>query len=175
MSSRDAGAALATFSLICGLLAFMCFGLAAIPAIILGHIALGHIGSAETSDARGRAWLGLFLGYINLAFFGLLGVLMAIGIAVGSDEDGRPTDNESVTEHVGAANDATGVEEATPPLPNPVQGQDREDDVFLVEGDIRYHTFYCRETGDSAAQRTRLADAIGAGFRPCTRCQTAQP
>lgn len=177
MSSRDAGAALATFSLVCGLLAIMCFGFAAIPAIILGHIALGHFGSAETNDARGRAWLGLILGYINLAIFGVLGLLMAIGIAVGSDDEASPAENGYTSDSVGTVNgdQATSASETAPPLPNATQGQDREDDVFLVEGDIRYHTFYCREIGDSAAQRTRLVDATGAGFRPCERCQTAQP
>ncbi len=173
MSSRDAGAALATFSLVCGLLAVMCFGLAAIPAILLGHIALGHIGSAETNNARVRAWMGLFLGYVNLAIFGTLAILMAIGIAVGSDGDSAAPETGE-TESVNGAPAET-VSVTAPPLPSAAQGQDRDDDVFLVEGDIRYHTFYCRETGDSAAQRTRLVDAIGAGFRACERCQAAQP
>ncbi len=164
MSSREGGAALATFSMVFGLLSIPCFSLPipALPAVILGHIALGHFGSAETKDARARAWIGLLLGYMSLAVFGIFAILFAIGTLVETDESGAPAQE---------AIEMPTAQQETPAMPRGVDGADRPDDVFLLEGDARYHRFFCRETGDQDMQRTRLIGAIDAGFRACDVCQ----
>ncbi len=166
MSDRGNNAPFATFSIIFGLLSIPCFG-CPIPtpfAIIFGHIALGHIGSSATQDARGRAWVGLFLGYMSLAAFGILAALYAIGVANPSDEVERL---EPIA--------ATTPEQEAPPLPPRADRPDRSDDVYLLEGDARYHTFFCSETGDRDSQRARLSDVIRAGFRACDVCQPGSP
>lgn len=60
---------LAVGSLVAGILAFCCFGpLAAIPAIICGHVAMSRIRKAqETLSGNGLALAGVILGYVNLA------------------------------------------------------------------------------------------------------------
>ncbi len=162
MSNRDTGAALATFSLVFGLLSIPCFSMPvpALPAVVLGHIALGHFGSAETKDARSRAWAGLLLGYMSLAVFGVFALLFAIGTMVPQEEVDAPVEMTNET-----------TPQQAPVMPPGVNGEDRDDDVFLLEGDARYHRFFCSATGDLDTQRTRLADAIDAGFRACEVCQ----
>lgn len=169
MSDRGNDAPFATFSLIFGLLSVPCL-VCPIPtpfAIIFGHIALGHFGSSATQDARGRAWAGLFLGYMSLAVFAVFAALMALGNYVGTET--TPTAAEVVTPQI-----VTPQQEA-PALPPGTNGPDRSDDVYLLEGDPRYHTFFCSETGDQDSQRTRLSDAIQAGFRACDVCQPGSP
>lgn len=165
MSNRhDGRAPYATFSLIFGLLCVPCFTLPlpAPLAVIFGHIALGHFGNRPADDfGRGRAWMGLFLGYLSLAVFGVLAILMAIGLAV------EPEEVVSTPEEVAVPADPI----EAPPLPTAAQGPAQDDDVFLVDGDPRYHTFFCRLTSDAQAQRTRFNAAVGAGFRPCDVCQ----
>jgi prepilin-type processing-associated H-X9-DG protein len=70
-------------SLICGILSWVCVGLlAAIPAVITGHMALGKIKrSAGALAGRGMAIAGLILGYASIValivllvlFFALVG------------------------------------------------------------------------------------------------------
>jgi len=168
MSERGEGAALATFSMVFGLFSIPCFSLPlpALPAVVLGHIALGHIGSAETHDARGRAWIGLLLGYMSIAVFGIFAILFAIGTAFPQEDKAPETAEVVPAERAHAA-----TEQPAPPLPAGVNGQDQPDDVFLLNGDARYHRFFCSTTGDLDTQRTRLTDTIRAGFKPCEVCQ----
>lgn len=167
MGNRENDAPLATFSLIFGLLCIPCFS-CPLPmplAIIFGHIALGHIGSSATQDARGRAWAGLLLGYMSLCGFGIFAVLIAIGAYVGT------TDRvDVVPEEAGEI-----LVETAPAFPPGADGPDQSDDVYLLEGDARYHRFFCSTTGDSDMQRTRLADAVDGGFRACEVCQPDSP
>lgn len=64
----------AIWSLVLGILGLICFGpLAAIPAIICGHIALGNIKrSMGTLAGEGQALAGLIMGYIGIALAILL-------------------------------------------------------------------------------------------------------
>jgi hypothetical protein len=58
---------LAIVSLVCGILVFFTLGLAGLPAVVLGHLALSHIKkSAGTLKGRGMAIAGLILGYLGL-------------------------------------------------------------------------------------------------------------
>ncbi len=58
---------MAIVSLVCGILVFFTFGLAGLPAVVLGHLALSHIKkSAGTLKGRGMAIAGLILGYLGL-------------------------------------------------------------------------------------------------------------
>jgi prepilin-type processing-associated H-X9-DG protein len=59
---------IAIASLICGILSWVCVGLlAAIPAVITGHLALGRIKrSAGALGGRGLAIAGLILGYTSI-------------------------------------------------------------------------------------------------------------
>jgi len=70
---------LAIWSLVLGILAVIPFGiLAAIPAVICGHIALGQMKrAAGTLSGQGMAIAGLVTGYVGM-FFTLVAVLLAI-------------------------------------------------------------------------------------------------
>ena len=59
---------IAIASLVCGILSWVCLGLlAAIPAVITGHLALGKIKRAAGALAgRGLALAGLILGYTSI-------------------------------------------------------------------------------------------------------------
>jgi prepilin-type processing-associated H-X9-DG protein len=59
---------IAIASLVCGILSWVCAGpLAAIPAVITGHMALGRIKrSAGALGGRGMAIAGLILGYASI-------------------------------------------------------------------------------------------------------------
>ncbi len=64
--------ALAIWSLVLGILSFLCAGLTGIPAVICGHLALGKIkrsGGAETGG--GLAIGGLITGYLGVAIMGI--------------------------------------------------------------------------------------------------------
>jgi hypothetical protein len=66
---------LAVGALVCGLAEIFTFGLAAIPAVILGHIARGQIRqTGERGD--GMAIAGLVLGYLGIA--GWLMIILVI-------------------------------------------------------------------------------------------------
>jgi len=64
-------------SLVCGILSWVCAGpLAAIPAVITGHMALGRIKrSAGALGGRGLAIAGLILGYTSIVVMTVLLVL----------------------------------------------------------------------------------------------------
>ncbi len=68
---------IAIASLICGILSWVCVGLlAAIPAVITGHLALGRIKrSAGALAGRGLAIAGLILGYISIVVMTVLLIL----------------------------------------------------------------------------------------------------
>jgi len=55
---------LAIWSLVCGCLTLLCGLLAAIPAIVLGHLALGDIKKNPGRSGRGLALAGLIIGYV---------------------------------------------------------------------------------------------------------------
>ncbi len=54
---------LAFWSLVCACLSYLCSLLTAIPAIILGHLALGAIKKDPRLQGRGYALAGLIIGY----------------------------------------------------------------------------------------------------------------
>lgn len=69
---------LAIWSLVLGILALPTLGLAAIPAVICGHLALGSIKrSAGTQTGGGLAIAGLITGYIGIL---IVGVAMLAGL-----------------------------------------------------------------------------------------------
>jgi hypothetical protein len=72
---------LAITSLVCGVLGLtICSGLASIPAVILGHVALRQINaSRDAIGGRGLAKAGLILGYVGL---GISALALLIGLAV---------------------------------------------------------------------------------------------
>ncbi len=81
--SQTCGLAIA--SLVTGILAFICLGpLAAIPAIIFGHIALSRINTEPDLDGRGMAVSGLVMGYLNIVLVVLVipVVLLLFAIAM---------------------------------------------------------------------------------------------
>lgn len=70
---------LAIWSLVLGILALPSVGLAAIPAVICGHIALGNIKkSAGTQTGGGMAIAGLIMGYLGVL---ILSLAMLSGLA----------------------------------------------------------------------------------------------
>jgi hypothetical protein len=67
---------LAVGALVCGIAEFFTMGLAAIPAVILGHIARAHI--KETGErGDGMAIAGLVLGYLAIAGWALILLIAA--------------------------------------------------------------------------------------------------
>ncbi len=78
--SPPASKGLAVASLVCGIAAYFPLPLlAALPAIVLGHLALNRIRRDPAAHAgRGQAIAGLILGYLNFAFV----FLVAIGAAI---------------------------------------------------------------------------------------------
>lgn len=75
---------LATFSLIAGIVSwFLCPGIAAIAAIISGHIAKGQIrDSGGRLTGSGMATAGLILGYLQIALT-LIGICIYLVFFVG--------------------------------------------------------------------------------------------
>ena len=69
---------LAVWSLVLGILSFFCGPLAAIPAVICGHVAISKIDkSMGALVGRGKAVAGLIMGYVALALSLLVwGVIM---------------------------------------------------------------------------------------------------
>jgi hypothetical protein len=83
---------LATWSLILGILSFVCCGpVTAIPAVICGHMALGRIRSSGGAlVGEGLAIGGLVVGYIGIVF-GILAVILGIAVAVPALASARNT------------------------------------------------------------------------------------
>ncbi len=74
--SRGPLSQLALWSLILSILSWVaCSVLAAIPAIICGHMALGRIKQDPSLEGRGLAQAGLIVGYINIAL-GCIGTVV---------------------------------------------------------------------------------------------------
>jgi len=75
---------IAITSLVCGVLSIVCFGpIAAIPAIICGHIALTRIKRAQgTIGGAGLAIAGFTLGYVGLAISLFIMLPMVIAIVL---------------------------------------------------------------------------------------------
>lgn len=67
---------MATASLIFGVVGLCCVGVAAIPAVILGHQAKAKIqASGGALTGEGAAAAGLVLGYLTIVLWGVLIVL----------------------------------------------------------------------------------------------------
>ncbi len=70
---------LALWSLILSILSWVaCSILAAIPAIICGHMALGRIKQDPSLEGRGLALAGLIVSYINIAMSCIMTVLLVV-------------------------------------------------------------------------------------------------
>jgi len=70
---------LAVFSGLAGILSwFRCPFVGAIAAVITGHIALADLGRSPR-PGRGWALTGVILGYLHLAVYGLIVVLLMLG------------------------------------------------------------------------------------------------
>jgi hypothetical protein len=70
----------ATAALVLGLCVFLVGFFTGIPAVILGHMALGEINrSGNTQSGRGMAITGLVLGYLSIAGLALLCLLFFLG------------------------------------------------------------------------------------------------
>ncbi|MBE2179665.1 MAG: DUF4190 domain-containing protein [Chthoniobacterales bacterium] len=67
---------LSIWSLVLGILSFLCFSLlAGIPAIICGHVSLGRLKKSALLRGKGMAITGLVLGYMSLVFVLALALL----------------------------------------------------------------------------------------------------
>lgn len=81
---------LAVWALVCGCVSILCWLLASIPAIILGHMARSQIKKNPGMQGGGMALAGLILGYVTLVFSILyisvvgVSVLIALGNQVKS-------------------------------------------------------------------------------------------
>ena len=76
------GNGLAVASMVLGILGILCLGpLAAVPAIICGHLASGKVRRGEmVPDAKGYATAGLVTGYVGLAIWLL--IMLAYGAII---------------------------------------------------------------------------------------------
>ncbi|SHK58514.1 protein of unknown function [Actinacidiphila paucisporea] len=72
----------AVASLVCGICGAFTMGLAAIPAVILGHRAKKEI-RRTGQQGEGMAIAGLILGYLTLAGFGAIMALVTVFAVVG--------------------------------------------------------------------------------------------
>ncbi|MBN2162840.1 MAG: DUF4190 domain-containing protein [Pontiellaceae bacterium] len=82
----------ATASLVLGILSFLFFGLlAAIPAVICGHVAQSKIRkSPDSLTGEGKALTGLIMGYMVIGFSVLI-IPMLMAIAIPSFHKARTT------------------------------------------------------------------------------------
>jgi Domain of unknown function (DUF4190)/Domain of unknown function (DUF1707) len=82
---------LALASFICGIAEFFTFGLTAIPAIVLGHMARGQI-RRTGEDGGGLALAGLLLGWaaIALGVLAVVGGILLFAVGVGTSQMGPP-------------------------------------------------------------------------------------
>jgi len=92
----------AVASLICGILSFNCVGVLAVPAILLGHISLSKIKRGLMPiSARGLALSGLILGYVNMAIFAAVVLLIfAFMLMLPGLEDRQVSNQISVFKNV---------------------------------------------------------------------------
>lgn len=68
---------LATWSLVLGLMALLCFGmLAGIPAVVCGHLALSKINRDPALKGSGAATAGLICGYLGSILWFVMGLSM---------------------------------------------------------------------------------------------------
>jgi hypothetical protein len=66
-AARGKTSGLAIAALVCGILTFLgCSLLAALPAVICGHLALSRLKSGRATAGRGLAIAGLILGYVGI-------------------------------------------------------------------------------------------------------------
>ena len=72
---------LATTSLMCGLLG-VAFGHPALPAIVLGHKARAEI-RAYGGAGEGTATAGLMLGWLGIAMWVMVVLVMVVGLSTG--------------------------------------------------------------------------------------------
>ena len=78
---------LARASLLLGIAEFCTMGLTAIPAIICGHLAKREM-RLTTQRGDGMATAGLVLGYMAVAFWGILIALAIVGAVVSASSGG---------------------------------------------------------------------------------------
>jgi prepilin-type processing-associated H-X9-DG protein len=96
---------IAIASLICGILSWVCVGLlAAIPAVITGHMALGRIKrSAGALAGRGLAIAGLILGYTSIVVMTVLLVLFFTLVVPAMKEEASKTECLNNLRQIGIA------------------------------------------------------------------------
>jgi prepilin-type processing-associated H-X9-DG protein len=96
---------IAIASLVCGILSWVCVGLlAAIPAVITGHMALGRIKrSAGALGGRGMAIAGLILGYISIVATVVLLVLFFALLVPAMKEEASKTSCRNNLHQIGMA------------------------------------------------------------------------
>lgn len=84
LPSRAPSSNLPLVSMVLGILSFVCCGpFFSLPAVIVGHLALGRIKRGEIpEDSRGFAVAGLTLGYINLALSALVIFIYLVVIVI---------------------------------------------------------------------------------------------
>jgi len=103
---------IAIASLVCGILSWVCVGLlAAIPAVITGHLALGRIKrSAGALGGRGLAIAGLILGYTSIvAMIVLLVLFFTLLVPMVKEESSKAACMENLHQ-IGAACNAYAAE-----------------------------------------------------------------
>jgi len=103
---------IAIASLVCGILSWVCVGLlAAIPAVITGHLALGRIKrSAGALGGRGLAIAGLILGYTSIVALAVLLVLFFTLVVPAIKEESSKADCMANLKMIGAACNAYAAE-----------------------------------------------------------------
>ena len=96
---------IAIASLVCGILSWVCAGpLAAIPAVITGHMALGRIKrSAGALGGRGLAIAGLILGYISIVATVVLLILFFTLVVPAMKEEASKTSCMANLHQIGMA------------------------------------------------------------------------
>ncbi len=121
----DPRAGVAKASLILGLLSPCCCGVpTALPAVICGHVALGHLGTGAVTRDKRYAVIGLALGYATIVFT-VLGLLLGILMELGHLEEPAPPPSVRPRRPVKRPLPAerplkveeTGVAEEAPPAP----------------------------------------------------------
>ena len=81
---------LAIASLICGILSMVCLlALAGIPAVIMGHMAIGRI-KLSGQGGRGMALAGLIMGYISVVLTIIFLLMGGLAIIFGGVPDMPP-------------------------------------------------------------------------------------
>jgi uncharacterized membrane protein len=74
---------LAIWALVCGCLSLLCGLFASIPAIILGHMALGETKKNPAVSGKGMALAGMILGYVFTTLIVLYLIAIVVLIAMG--------------------------------------------------------------------------------------------